>query len=185
MSYSFRETYKQDNDTYVENRGYAYTIRRGDAEFRTVDAQFGNMLQIGQTAVKNADDGFEVIDGFPLLESCKADKQEAVKRLFELARKGGVVASSCGFEIDANDRANTDIDGLIKILTATNESTAAFCDANNMSHEVTLEQLKAMQLEIIRYAEALYARKWQLRSAIEAAMSVDAVNTIVIDFSNI
>ena len=64
MPYSFANTYRKDADTYVEDRGFLRTVSHGDADFETVDAQFGSMLQPGQTAVHSTDgEGWEVVDG--------------------------------------------------------------------------------------------------------------------------
>jgi len=86
MSYPFRTTYRQDADTYVEDRGVAHIIAKGDADFAKLDRQFGTMLAVGQTARRSGDgDGWEVIDGFPLLESLKIAKMAEINRGYETA----------------------------------------------------------------------------------------------------
>ena len=110
------------------------------------------------------------------------------KKLAELsykhheAEEGGVLQSSLGFPVDVNTRANRDIAGLISQMELTSVTKTQFCDANNAFHEVTLDNLKVLQLELIQYAQSLYATKWQLRAAIEAAKSVDELNAIDIKF---
>ena len=58
-----------------------------------------------------------------------------------------------------------------------------FCAYDNTFHEVTLDQLRIMQIEIITHARAVYARKWALREAIEAAQSVVELESLSISFS--
>ncbi|MBQ9407560.1 MAG: phage tail assembly chaperone [Desulfovibrio sp.] len=73
MSYPFRTTTKVDNDTYLEDRGCPHEVKRGTEDFAAVDAQFGSMLNAGQTAVKSMDgEGFDVVDGCPMLEEAQA-----------------------------------------------------------------------------------------------------------------
>lgn len=115
-------------------------------------------------------------------------KEVCTKKLSELSKKHikaeetGVIQSSLGFPVDANERANRDVSGLISQMEMTNIDKTQFCDANNDFHEVTLDNLKIMQLELIQYAQSLYATKWQLRAAIEAAKTVDELNAIDIKF---
>ena len=63
MEYAFANTYKKDADAYVEDRGFLRTISRGGEDFDALDAQFGTMLQTGQTAVHNDYLEWEVVDG--------------------------------------------------------------------------------------------------------------------------
>lgn len=182
---SFRTTYRQDKKTYVEDRGYAYPVTSGSAEYEALDAEFGKILKVGQTAVRNADgDGWIVEDGFPLLERMKEAKLAILDAKWRAAEASGKVQSSAGFVIDANERANRDVDGLIKRLTALGDDSADFCAADNSYHTVTLEQLKAMQLEIIQYGQGIYAKKWELRTAIANAVTVADLEAVEISFAS-
>lgn len=116
------------------------------------------------------------------LEDVKKNKFAILSQKHHEAEKTGVIQSSLGFPIDANERANRDVSGLISQMEMTNIDTTQFCDANNDFHEVTLDNLKIMQLELIQYAQSLYATKWQFRAAIEAAKTVDELNAIDIKF---
>ena len=55
-------------------------------------------------------------------------------------------------------------------------------DAKNVGHEVTLDQLKTLQLEIIASGNAAYQEKWKLRDAIEAATTKEELDAIEIVF---
>ena len=108
-------------------------------------------------------------------------------RLEELSTKFDQVCAYCmssvGFEINADEAANRNISSLIIALEATGQETIRFCAYDNSFHEVTLAQLKTMQLEIIANAQAIYARKWVLRELINVAETVEELDAIVIDFS--
>ena len=128
--------------------------------------------------------------GLPLgellgLEESRAAALARLNVAFAAAEASGKVMSSAGFVIDATERSNRDIEGLITIMEATSTPEAAFCAADNSFHTVTLEQLRTMRLEVIAYGQALYARKWELRAAIESAESVAEVQVVDINFDGV
>lgn len=104
---------------------------------------------------------------------------------FSLAEASGKIMSSAGFVIDATERSNRDIDGLIVSLEATGTPEITFCAADNSFHTVTLDQLRTMRLEVIAYGQALYTRKWTLRTAIESAQSIEALQAVAINFDGV
>lgn len=185
--YAFRTTSKLDQDTYLEDRGFLHVVRREDADFQFVDYKFGTMLNPGQTAQRSSgEDDWEVIDGIPAMEYAKTEKLKELNAKWLEAEENGIIYSiSAGFQIDANERANRDISGLITAMEFSGKSSVTFCDAFNEFHDVNLNQLKAMQIEIIQHAQNLYARKWQIRTAIGEASTPDELNSIEIDFSNL
>lgn len=95
------------------------------------------------------------------------------------------ILSSIGYQINANTTAKTNIDGLITAMTATGTETVKFMTFDNQLISVTLEQLKTMQLELISYGNNLYARKWTLRSQIEAAETLEALDGITISYADV
>lgn len=121
----------------------------------------------------------------PSLEDARAATLARLDAAFRLAESTGKIASSAGFVIDATERSKRDIDGLIVSLEATGTPETTFCAADNSFHTVTLAQLRTMQLEVIRHGQALYARKWELRTAIETAASADAVLAVDINFEGV
>lgn len=112
----------------------------------------------------------------------RARKLSELNASFTQAESDGTLESSVGFTIDANERANRDIDGLIKALENTPEETVMFCAADNSFHEVTLDNLKTMQLEVIGYGQQLYQTKWELRTRIMAAETKEEIDAIEIKF---
>lgn len=117
------------------------------------------------------------------LEIYKGNALERLNSAWLEAEQNGRLDSAVGFAIDANERANRDIGGLITKLEATGEDQTMFCDADNNMQPVTLENLKTMRLEVIQYGQALYAKKWAMRTAIEGAKDFAAVDAVNINFA--
>lgn len=84
--------------------------------------------------------------------------------------------------IDATSRSNRDIEGLIVSMEAQGTASTMFCAADNSFHEVSLAQLKNFQLAVIGLGQRLYSRKWELRTAIEAAETLADLESINISF---
>ena len=120
-----------------------------------------------------------------LLAGAKATRLALLSERFAVAEREGHFLSSFGFEVDANETANRNVTGLVTQLEATGTDDTLFCDYGNAMRTVTLEQLKALRLEIIMYGQMLYARKWTLRERIEAAETVGAVNAVEIEFDTL
>lgn len=120
-----------------------------------------------------------------LLASARAAKLAELAAAFDHAEKNAVIESSAGFAINANKRANLDIAGLITHMEAMGLDKASFCAADNSFHEVTLDNLKTMRLEVIQHGQKLYAAKWRMRSEIEGAGSVHELAEVVVSFSGV
>ena len=114
------------------------------------------------------------------LETERANKLSELSTAFEDASETAHLTSSLGFEIDANETANRDIEVLTLVMS--DIDTTLFCDYNNQFHEVTREQLETMRKEIVANSQRLYQIKWQYRSLIEAATTVDELDPITIRF---
>lgn len=93
--------------------------------------------------------------------------------------------SSTGYVVNANNTAKKNVDGLITAMEATGAETVTFMCFDNTPAQLTIDQLKVIQLELIQYGSALYARKWLYRSMIENAESFDEINEVDIDFSDV
>ena len=120
-----------------------------------------------------------------MLAGARAEKLVQLGDAFEHVQQFGHFGSSLGFEVDANERANRDVAGLITVLEATGQTETQFCDYGNVMRTVTLAQLGTLQLEIIVYGQMLYARKWELRDTISAAQTPEAVAAIEINFDDL
>ena len=121
------------------------------------------------------------------IENVKARKLAELNRAMEEAKVSSSVSiqSSVGYTVNANTTAKQNVDGLITAMTATGRDTVSFMTFDNELVELTLEQLKTIQLELISYGNNLYARKWELRSQIEACTTKEEVDGIVINYADV
>lgn len=95
---------------------------------------------------------------------------------FETVKERSHLKSSLGFEVDANQTANENVNGL---LITIGEGTCQFCDYYNQFHELNKSQLETLQSEIIQNAQSLYAQKWQYRTAIEQCSDNEGLDQVV------
>ena len=121
------------------------------------------------------------------LENVKSRKLAELNRAMEEAKVSSSVSiqSSVGYTVNANTTAKQNVDGLITAMTATGRDTVSFMTFDNQLVELTLDQLKAIQLELISYGNNLYTRKWALRSQIDACTTREEVNAIVISYADV
>lgn len=113
-----------------------------------------------------------------LLAQAKSVKLAELNTKFSAWREdGATLISSLGFTADADEKANDDVSGLVIL-----GNSAIFMDADNQPHELTIDQLKVLQKEIIESGVSAYETKWMYRNAINTAETVDAVNAIEIKF---
>lgn len=115
----------------------------------------------------------------PTLDEVKAAKLSESKAAFAAAEANGFVESSLGFRADATRRSVEDIDGLIDLVSSgALPAPVTFRDYDNAYHQLTLEQLNTLRLETKGRGPLLYARKWELEAAVDAAETVEAVQAI-------
>lgn len=92
------------------------------------------------------------------LDEHKARKLSELNAAHEAAEAGAHLLFSLGFEIDANDKASRDVEGILRTI---GDGTTMFCDYNNEFHELNRAQVETLQVEIIQNAQSLYAQKCQ------------------------
>ena len=119
----------------------------------------------------------------PSLEKARAAKLAELNAAFTTASETARCLSSAGFEINADEVANRNIEGLSLVLEP-GESTL-FRAYDNGFHEVTKEQLETMRKEIVVNSQRLYRLKWQLEAAIDAAQTVGELEAIDITFETV
>ena len=118
----------------------------------------------------------------PTLEQTKAAKLSEIKAAFVAAEAEGFVESSLGFRADATRRSIGDIEGLIDLVSSgVLSAPVTFRDYDNAYHSLTLDQLNTLRLEAKGRGPLLYARKWELEAAVDAAETVEAVAGIDIN----
>ena len=114
------------------------------------------------------------------LHEARAVKLEELNAAFTSASQTTHCMSSAGFEINADEIANRNIEGLVLVL-AERESTL-FRAYDNSFHQVTKEQLETMRKEIVVNSQRLYQMKWQIEAAIEIAKTIEELEAIDITF---
>lgn len=120
------------------------------------------------------------------LNEARKEKMRALDSAFtSWYNDDATLISSLGFEADSDSRAMQDVNGLVVAAESSatfSETGLIFMDANNEGHQVSLEDLKTLQLEIIQAGQAAYQEKWKLRDAIEKAKTKEELEKIVIAF---
>lgn len=117
------------------------------------------------------------------LHEARAVKLEELNAAFTSASQTTHCMSSAGFEINADEIANRNIEGLVLVL-AERESTL-FRAYDNSFHQVTKEQLETMRKEIVVNSQRLYQMKWQIEAAIEIAKTIEELEAIDITFETV
>lgn len=113
------------------------------------------------------------------LEFLKEQKLYELERAFFRWRNDGayIYSSLGGIKIDADQRAMIDVSGLVVL-----ESSAVFMDAENQPHELTAEQIKLLQREIVEGGNFSYQQKWDFRKQIKSAETKEELEKIEIVF---
>lgn len=121
------------------------------------------------------------------IENVKARKLAQLNSALNAVKASSAahITSSIGYVVNANTTAKTNVDGLITAMEAQGLGKVNFMTFDNTLAELTLDQLKMLQLELISYGNNLYVRKWALRSQIEACTTKEEVDAIVIDYSDV
>ena len=112
----------------------------------------------------------------PNLEKAKAAKLAELNGAFDAAAKEAHCTSSAGFEINADEIANRNIEGLVLVMQP--EETTLFRAYDNSFHEVTREQLEAMRKEIVINSQYLYQAKWTFEAQIMQAQTEETLADI-------
>ena len=112
----------------------------------------------------------------PNPEKAKAAKLAELEAAFNTASQKAHCASSAGFEIDADEIANRNIEGLVLVMQP--EETTLFRAYDNSFHEVTREQLEAMRKEIVINSQYLYQAKWTFEAQIMQAQTEETLADI-------
>ena len=115
------------------------------------------------------------------LEQARAEKSVALKDAFRRALGNGRVTSSLGFDVNADETALRNLDGLVATMDDDGAATVAFCDFHNRFHDVSLDDVKTLRRDVARHTQALYQKKWALRHAIEQAETVEELDAIDVE----
>lgn len=116
------------------------------------------------------------------LESVRNAKLEMLDYMFKLQLEKAAILSSLGVYMNAGTRAKNDVDGLLQQMETEGLTTKEFMSYDDIKVPVTYEELKTLQLEIIKNGHSIYNQKWAYRDAIKAATSIEELNSITIQF---
>lgn len=113
-----------------------------------------------------------------LKEMALQAKMSALSAAFESASRTAHCHSFVGFEINADETANRNVEGLVLVMEP-GQSTL-FRSYDDTFHSVTREQLEQMRKEIAINSQALYQAKWTLESQITGAADEDTLAGITV-----
>lgn len=117
------------------------------------------------------------------LEALKAQKHAQIKLEFLKWRDNdATLVSLLGFKADANERANTDVSGLLVAYEDNQEALITFRDADNEFHVLTYAQVKTLRKEIIENGNFAYAQKWELEKMVAEASDKEELSLIRVEF---
>ena len=119
------------------------------------------------------------------LEQKSLDKlKEESKKLNNRDNSSMYLTSSLGFRVNADPKSIDNLDSLISI----GDEITQFMDYDNELHELSLDDLKVIKLEIQKNGCNLYKQKWAMKSRILNAKSLDELNFEIkfemLDFRN-
>ena len=122
----------------------------------------------------------EALEPEAMLYYARQNKLAELDTKFNYQLENGHTTSSFGVEIDANITSVRNVGGLLVVMGP--DDTEMFCDYNNQLHELTRQQVEILQVEIIKYIQGLYDKKWYYREQINTLTTPEEINSIVIEF---
>ena len=122
----------------------------------------------------------EALEPEAMLYYARQNKLAELDTKFNYALENGHTTSSFGVEIDANITSVRNVGGLLVVMGP--DDTEMFCDYNNQLHELTRQQVEILQVEIIKYIQGLYDKKWYYRDQINTLTTPEEIDSIVIEF---
>ena len=118
------------------------------------------------------------------IETLKTQKSFFIKQAFLSWRNSqATLISSLGFKADANERANSDVNGLLIAYEDNRNEQITFRDADNVFHSLSYDQLKTLQKEIIDNGTFAYAQKWTFDDRVEKATTKEELDAIKVEFN--
>ena len=92
------------------------------------------------------------------------------------------LTSSLGFVVDSYERAKSDVEGLISLCESKLQNNVTFRDADNNFHDIELEDLRTIKLEIIENLNYAYEQKWVFDDLLKNATESQDLENIDIAF---
>ena len=93
-----------------------------------------------------------------------------------------MITSSIGYPMNADKRSQDNIRGLIDTLQSCGLQVCSYRCGDNVTRNLSIDQLKVLLLEIITNLQNLYTQKWQYEQKINEAKTTQEVEAIEIKF---
>lgn len=181
---TFTFKFNHNNITYISNdneiNGELYTPSNSDIEIlKNEYIKWCEKFNQVQNEVFLED--VENLNKYKLIKLGEV-KEKSDSFRSQLINKEMFVTSSLGFEVDADKDSQDNVTGQINLLTATKAPTIKFKDKNNVLHDLNLEQLQTLLIEMQTNGANLFNQKWAFEQAINDAQTFDDLNSIDINF---
>lgn len=151
-----------------------------------------------KTIAEWAQFGVEIVEAKSTVakeQSIELLKELALGRIgaaFEAFRKSSktYIYSSLGFKVNANTTAFENVSGLVAQLQYRQDEgeldpVVSFMTYDDETQNLSLAQMKTIQMEISSYGTRAYEYKWGVKAKVRACSSKEELDAIVIDFSSI
>lgn len=113
---------------------------------------------------------------FKPIEEIRTIKIHQLKERFIWSKDNGALLSEVGFWVDATKDSKQDVDGLIQETDVDPTITHVdFRGYHNDFQKITVEQLKSIQYELIKFGKQLYANKWMLEQQILVEENIQTI----------
>ena len=126
------------------------------------------------------------------LDTMKGQKLGQIGALFEQFRKSSktYIESTLGFRANANTTAFENVSGLIAQLQYRQEQgeyepVVNYMSFDNTVFDLSLSQLKTLQMEISLYGSSAYEYKWMKKAQVRACNSKEELDAIKFDTEEI
>lgn len=117
------------------------------------------------------------------IETLKQQKRMLIKHQFLNWRNNkATLVSSLNFKADSNERAMSDVNGLLVAYEDNQGVSITFRDADNAFRLLSYSQLKTLQKEIIENGNFAYSQKWTLDTQVENATTKEDIDVIEVKF---
>jgi len=107
-------------------------------------------------------------------------KLSQVEDIFDTMMFSGVFTSSLGFPVDNRRSEGKNDKDNVQSLIDLQLSPVYFKDSNNEFHELTIQDLETIKMEMVQDGLAKYQWKWAKQQELAAAQSLQELENIVI-----
>lgn len=180
-----------DNDIDAQNILDQEAKELSEEQIKTIFGDYANMASPANTVV--SEDGESVTFNYTPPSEAEVVTKLKTTLLQELSTKAAifeenvckdmVIKSSIGYPMDGDRRSQANIQGLITVMTAQGLETTPYRCADDVTRNLTKEQLQTVYLECLANGNDLYAQKWALEAAINAAGTKEELDAIEIKFT--